>query len=157
MQPQPILVNTNELAGYEPQLLATQELLNIYWPQTAELLAPVVTNVMHGEMTLEDIYNAVMAGTMYCFVFKDDAGEAPTVALTLVLEVSNYPRFSAMNIIAIGGTPLNLFRSRFWEHICGWAYMNGARKVEASVVPTMVASMQKFGFEPTYTMVRLDL
>jgi len=42
---------------YEPLFLSTVNLLDIYWGQVCEALAPCVDDAMHGEMTLDDIYN----------------------------------------------------------------------------------------------------
>ena len=39
---------------YEPLFLSTTTMLDIYWGQVCEALAPCVDNAMHGEMTLDD-------------------------------------------------------------------------------------------------------
>jgi len=145
------------LDGYEPVLLATQELVHTYWGQAAVHLDKVVSGAMHGEMDTQDIYDAILAGRMQCFVFKNDEGELPDVALVLVMELTQYPKFGAMNIVALGGHDLDLFTTKFWDHIKGWCYMNGVRAIESSVSPAMARIVAKYGFKPVYTQTRLDL
>lgn len=150
---------SNGLDGYEPVLLATQEMFQIYWPQCVEHLDRVVSEAMHGEMDTDDILQLALAGRMQVFAFKKDEGELPDVALVLVMELISYPKFAAMNIVAMGGHDLSLFGSKFWDHIKGWCYMNGIRAIESLVSPAMarVATRAEFGFEPVYTQLRLDL
>ena len=144
-------------AGYEPLFLTTVELLDAYWPQTAAVLHRCVDEAMHGEMTLQDIYDGIRAGRLYGLVFKNDDGEAPSVALAIVMEISYYPRYSVLNITALGGHDMALLRGKFWDRLCGWAYMVGVRTMQASVSPTMARMLRGLSFEPVYTTVRLDL
>jgi hypothetical protein len=60
---------------YEPLFLSSVNILDIYWGQTCEVLGPCIDDAIHGEMTLDDIYNRIKAGQMYCLVFKNDDGE----------------------------------------------------------------------------------
>ncbi len=145
------------LEGYEPLLLSSQDLVNTYWGATAPLLEKVVEESMHGEMTVQDMYDSVLAGRFYAFVLKNDEGESPDVAFVLILEINKYPQLNMMNIVALGGRQLDLLRSKYWSHICGWAYMNGARQLEALVSPNMERVLEEFGFKEVYKLVRLDL
>ena len=147
----------DKVAGYEPLFLSSPELLNRYWLQAAEALAPCVDKAMHGEMTLDDIYNGVVAGQMFCLVFKNDNRELPDVALALVLEIIAYPQFKAMNITALGGRELGSLRTKYWKHICSWAYMNGVRTLQASASPAMARMLKPYGFEPVYQTLRMSL
>lgn len=151
------VVETDPLANYEPLLLSTVEILDGYWPQCAELLQPVVDEAMNGEMTVADMYQGIREGRMYGLVAKDDTGEAPEVALVLVLEPVQYPQKMLLNITAIGGQQLNLLQSKFWTHVCSWAYMNGVREMQAMVSPAMARIIGKFGFESVYTVMRMPL
>ena len=146
------------LLSYEPLILSGAQHMAGYWPQAAALLQPVVDGAMHGEMTIDDIYQAVADGRMYCIVFKDDtAGEVPAVALALVLELVAYPRKTMMGIVAVGGQELGLFQSRFWKHICSWAYMNGVREMQAMVSPAMARVIGRYGFAQVYNVMRLPI
>ena len=145
------------LDGYEPLFLSTVQLFDGYWPQVEELLTPVVEEAMHGEMSTMDIYERVKAGQMVCLVVKDDTGEVPDVALALVLEVTVFPAKTLLNIVAVGGCQLDLLQSRFWRHVCSWAFMNGAREMQAMVSPAMARVNSRYGFKPVYTVMRMPL
>lgn len=156
------LVDEAEVAGpvlpdHEPLFLSTQEMLDEYWPQVEVLLQPVVEEAMHGEMTLADIYEGIIAGRLIALIVKDDTPEVPDVALVLILELVVYPGFTALNVTALGGRELDLLRSRFWDHLCSWAYMNGVRTIQAMVSPAMARVLKRFGFEQVYTVMRLPL
>ena len=146
-----------EIGGYEPLLLATQEHYDLYWAQCVPLLDRVIAKAMHGELTTDDIYNSATQGQMYVFICKKDEGEYPDVMFVIVMELVNYPRLAAMNIVAIGGSHLSPLFKKFWERLCGWAYMNGIRAIEALVSPAMARIISKFGFNHTYAHMRLNL
>ena len=145
------------IEDYDVLLLATQEQFDIYWAQCVPLLDKVITQAMHGEMTTDDIYDMALQGQMYVFVCKKDGGDYPDVKFTLVMEIVKYPKLAAMNIVAIGGSHLNAFFDRFWDRLCGWAFINGVRAIEALVSPAMAKIISKFGFKQTYTHMRLNL
>jgi hypothetical protein len=151
------IVERDTLEGYEPLLLSTVELLDTYWPQTAAVLQRCVDDAMHGEMTMQDIYEGIKAGRMYALIAKNDEGELPDVALALILETQAYPQFTVLNISALGGRELNLLKSKFWKHVCSWAFMNGVRTMQASVAPPMARILKRYGFNKIYETVRLDL
>jgi len=151
------VVEVDALEGYEPMLLATVENLDTYWPQTAEVLERCVNKAMHGELTLEDIYNGIKAGSMYALIAKNDEGEIPDVALALILEIITYPQYTVLNITALGGRQLDLLKSKFWKHVCSWAFLNGVRTLQASVSPAMARILKRYGFDQVYLTMRMDL
>lgn len=142
---------------FEPLLLATKEHFDMYWPATKPLLEKCIKRAMHGEMTIDDLYNAALAGKMYIFVFKNDKTITKSVKLALALEIVNYPRIPAMNVVSLGGNDLDALHGKFWKMICGWAYMNGVRVIEGLVSPAMERVISRYGFKPVYTHMRLDL
>lgn len=150
-------VGKDTLEGYEPLLLSTVEMLDTYWPQTASVLQRCVDYAMHGEMNMEDIYEGIKAGRLYGLIAKNDDGELPDVALALILEIQAYPQYTVLNIAALGGRELDLLKSRFWKHVCSWAFMNGVRTMQASVSPAMARILKGYGFNKIYETVRLDL
>ncbi len=149
-----------DYSEYDVVLLATKDAMDRYWGKCVPILDRVVDEAMCGEMTTEDMRGAILEGRMQCFVCKyDGSAEEPDVGLVLVTEAVVYPRFTTMNIVAIGGRALGAFADKFWEYIKGWCYMNGARFIEALTSPAMtrVLSGPKFGFTPVYTKIRLGL
>lgn len=145
------------IAGFEPQFLSTVELLDTYWPQAAQVLERCVDDAMHGEMSLNDIYEGVKAGRLICLVAKNDEGELPEVALALVMETLAYPQFTVLNIVALGGRELELLKSKFWKHVCSWAFMCGVRHLQASVSPAMARILKRYGFNQVYATLRMGL
>ena len=145
------------IEGFEPTLLATVEHLDRYWPQASEHLARCVDEAMHGELTLQDLYEGIKAGTMYGLVVKNDSGELPEVALAMIFETHTYPQYTVLNITALGGREMTAIKEKFWKHVCSWAYMNGVRKLECSASPAMARILKRFGFESVYTTMRMDI
>jgi hypothetical protein len=145
------------LDDYEPLLLATQEQFTKYWPRASKLVDKCIKRSMHGEMTVEDIHNLAMQQRAYVFVVKNDKGIQPDVKLVVVLEMLHYPKLPALNILALAGSDLEVFYEKFWQKLCGWAYMNGIRAIEGLVSPAMQRVISKYGFKPVYTQMRLDL
>jgi hypothetical protein len=112
---------------------------------------------MHGEMSIEDIYNAALAGKMYIFVVKSDRTITKSVKLALAIEIIPYPKLAAMNIVALGGNDLDALHDKYWKMLCGWAYMNSVRAIEGWVSPAMERVISRYGFKPVYTHMRLEL
>lgn len=145
------------LDEYDALLLSTKEQFDKYWLYTKPLVERCIKRSMHGEITVDDIYNLALQGKFYIFIVKCDKGLMPSVKLALVLELVNYPRLPAMNILALGGEDLNALYEKFWKRLCGWAYMNGVRAIEGWVSPAMERVISKYGFRTVYTHMRLDL
>lgn len=142
---------------FEPLLLSTREHFDLYWPATKPLLEKCVDKAMHGELNIDDIYNAALAGQMFIFIFKSDKTITKSVKLAFAMEIVKYPRLNAMNIVALGGNALDPLYKRFWHMVCGWAYMNSVRVIEGRVSPAMERVISRYGFKPVYTQMRLDL
>jgi hypothetical protein len=147
----------DRLAGYEPLLVNTGQLLELYWPQVTKLLQPVVDGAMRGEMTINDFHTAINEGRQYLLIAKRDGGELPEVGFCLVMETIAYPQFTVLSIAALGGRELKLYESKFWKHVCSWAYMNGVRTMQAQVSPAMARIASRYGFEPVYATIRMTL
>ena len=150
-------VTSPSIEDFEPLLVSTAEQLDTYWPQISYWLKPCVEKAMHGEMSLQDIYEFVKTGQMHAIIAKCDDHGSHEVALVLILETLAYPKLPTINIVALGGHELDLLKSKFWEHVCSWAFMNGARSLQASVSPAMARIIQRYGFNPVYTTMRMDL
>ena len=154
---EPVEAKRSVADGYEPILLSTQELFDKYWAQCVPLFERVVDEAMHGELTVDDMYTRALAGQMYIIVAKNDETEVPDVRLAMALELVYYPRYTAMNVVAIGGKDLRPMIRRFWKYVCGWAYICGVRKMECSVAPAMEKILEAVGFERHYVQMRQDL
>ena len=155
------LVSTDEpadaLAGYIPYMVTTFPALDEYWPVVTPLLERCVDEAMQGEMTVDDMYAAIKAGKFILMVMHDTSGEAPDVALAMVVEVTAYPQYPVLNIIALGGRQVDFFQSRFWSYLQGWAMICGITVIQASVSPAMARILSRYGFVQTYTTMRIRM
>jgi hypothetical protein len=142
---------------YEPQLLSTKELIDKYWGACVPLLDQCIKRAMHGEMLVEDLYTRALKGEVFVIVAKNDDMETPTVKLVIVLELVTYPRFTAMNVVALGGKDLKNLIQMYWKDVCSWAKVCGVKKIECSVHPAMERILTAEGFERTYVQLRQDL
>lgn len=142
---------------YEPLLLTTKEQVEKYWPRASKLVGKCIKRSMHGEMDVDHIKQMIMNQQAYAFVVKNDAGLQPDVRLVVILEMLHYPKLPALNILVLAGSELEVFYEKFWDKLCGWAYMNGVRAIEGLVSPAMQRVISRYGFQPVYTQMRLDL
>lgn len=145
------------LDEYDSLLLVTKEHFEKYWHRTSKLIDKCIKRSMHGEITVEDVHSMAMQQRAFIFIVKNDAGIQPDVKLVVVLEMTGYPRLAAANILVLAGSDLEVFYEKFWQKLCGWAYMNGIRAIEGLVSPAMQRVISKYGFKPVYTQMRLDL
>jgi hypothetical protein len=146
-----------ELSDYEPLLLSSKEQADEYWSEIKPLLDRCIDRATHGEFNTQDVYNLLLEGKVFIFIVKSDKTIRKSVKLVLVLELAVYPRLTAMNIMALGGTDLEALHEKYWDSLCGWAYMNGVRVIEGMVSPAMKRVISRYGFKPVYTHMRLDL
>lgn len=143
-----------------PVQLVNAQLIDAFWPLVRPLLDRCVREAMHGEMVVDDIRAMALSGQLSLMVFTNDrTGSNPyrTVELAIAIEPVVYPRLPAINIVAMGGTNFGLIQKKFWKMFRDWAYMNGARVIEASVSPAMLRILKRYGYEPVYTQVRYHL
>lgn len=155
----PVPVEFSLRENYAPVQLTSPQLVDRFWPQIHCCLAPCVERALHGEYTMEALYQMVMQSRVALFVVTNDplGQRADTdVSLAFVVEPVLYPNLNAVNILALGGRDLANHK-KFWGYFKGWAYMNGARTIEASVGPAMMRILTQWGFEPVYTVARCSL
>ncbi|WP_299077064.1 hypothetical protein [uncultured Paraglaciecola sp.] len=148
------------LMGYAPVQLATPQLIESFWPLAAPLLSRCVNRAMHGEYQVEDLKVMVETGRAVAFVITNDpTGTHPhrDAVLAWIVEPVAYPRMTGVNIVALGGTSFGEVQRKFFDMFKGWAFMNGAKTIEASVSPAMARMLAKYGYTQTYVQVRCDL
>ena len=69
---------------------------------------------MDGELDVDDIYSRALKGQMFVIAVKNDSTELPDVKLALALELVYYPKYTAMNVVALGGKDLRNMIDMFW-------------------------------------------
>lgn len=153
-------MNAHAAETFRPVQLVSTEMLEAFWPTIEPLLQASIDRYGAKEMSIYDLASLVRDGKIQLIVVTNDqTGLAPymKVELVLAVEVVLYPQLPALNIVAIGGRNLKRHKKRFWDMFKGWAYMNGARAIEASVGPAMQRVIQKWDFEPAYVLMRCRL
>ena len=145
------------LNEYEPLLLSTPEHFEKYWSAARPLIEKCVRRAMHGEITVDDIRILAQQQQFYIFVVKCDKTIVPSVNLVVVLDIVDYPRLAALNVMALAGSDLDYFYRKYWKKLCGWAYMNGVRVMEGWVAPGMERVISRYNFKRAYMLMRYDL
>jgi len=133
--------------------LTSPELLEEYWDRAAIHFEPVVNEAARGEFTVEDIKRLCAEKRAYCAIVLN--GE--TVDLAMAFEFIHYPRMTACNIMAIGGSHLNDAESAFFVTFKDWCKSMSVTVIEASCSSVMSRLLKRYGFAKTYEVVRLSL
>lgn len=147
------VIKMGDATGVHPVQLVNAQLIEHFWPQIRPLLERCVQEAMHGEMEVDDIKQMALEGKIILMVFTNDID----VHLAIAIEPVSYPRLPGINIIAMGGTNFGLIQKKYWTYFKGWAMMNGAKMIEASVSPAMARVLRKYGYVEEYTHVRCRL
>ena len=79
-----VVEKPEEHKQYNAQLLSTKELYDKYWGQCIPLFQECIDRAMHGEMTVDDIYDRGLKGQLYVIAVKNDDTEVPDVTVTSV-------------------------------------------------------------------------
>ena len=133
--------------------LNNQALLDQWWRQAEPHLQRVVSEAARGEFETEDIYTLVSEGRMQLAVVIE--GEA--VILAMAFEFIFYPRKTACNIVALGGSRLKEIESAFFVAFKNWCKTMNVTVIEASCSSAMSEKLRRFGFEKTYEVVRHEI
>jgi hypothetical protein len=153
-------MDVSEDDTYQPVQISTPQQLSMFWPLAAPHLDRCVKGALHGEYTTQDLYDMVSGAKAVLFVVTNDptgAREDTDVSLAWVVEPVLYPKLNAINILALGGRDFSEVQRQHWDDFKGWAYMNGARAIEASVSPAMARILKRWGYKPVYQAVRVSL
>lgn len=148
------------LGDIQPVNLVTPEHIETFWPKIRPLFERCVSKAMHGEMHVDDIKHMALNRQITLMVFTDDpaaSNPAGTVHLAVAVEPVAYPRLPGINILAMGGSNFGLVQTKYWEYFKGWAKLNGAQMIEASVSPAMERILRRYGYIKTYSHVRCKL
>lgn len=137
----------------EITFITNPELLARKFALAVPMLEPVVKEAAKGEFTVDDLYELNLQGKAITAVIEKD-GE---VVMAGVFEFVHYPQMMAVNIMALGGKGLEESTEEFWGKFKQWCKDAGAVAIEASCSPGMTRLLSKYGFKPTYQLVRTEL
>lgn len=133
--------------------LTTPELLAHWWPHCEKHFDRVVNEAARGEFETEDIFRLTAEGRMcIALVIEDNQ-----VILAMAFEFIFYPRKTACNIVALGGSRLRECEHQFFVTFKEWCKTLGVTVLEASCSSSMSAILSRYGFEKTYEVVRHEL
>lgn len=130
--------------------LTTPELLAEHWPEVERRIAPVIDRAAHGEFTVEDLKRLCEEKRAYSVLFDGDSGGK----VGMVYEFIFYPRMTACNIVALGGSGLDDIMASFFVTFKKWCYGMGITVIEASCSLAMSRILQRHGWVKTYEVVR---
>lgn len=133
--------------------ITNHDLLERKFAIAAPMLEPVVKEAAKGEFTVNDLYKLNLQGKAITVLIEK--GGAP--AMAVVFEFVHYPQMMTVNIMALGGGYLDESISEFWDQFKRWCKDAGAVAIEASCSPGMTRLLSKYGFKPTYQLVRTEL
>ena len=76
----------------------------------------------------------------------------------LVMRFTDTHGHLGVELIAMAGQKLMVFKSLYWQYILDWFKANGAEFVDAFANPRVAhVYMNKFGFDKSCTFVRMTL
>jgi hypothetical protein len=114
------------------------------------LLAPVANKACKGEFTAEDLWELALERKIFVGLMDD-----PEMAVAF--EFRHYPRFMAINIVALGGRDLQRFMKEALPRFRSWAAMTGAKRIEASCNDAIARMLTYAGFEKDYVQVSIPV
>lgn len=118
--------------------------------RAAPLLQRVVDEAVKGEFTVEDLKRMARAGRVLVGIAERDGEPVMAAAVELV----RYPRMTALNVMALGGTGLAEVSARFFDELKEFARSCGATRIEASGSKPMARLLRKLlDFQPIYEKV----
>lgn len=133
--------------------LTNQELLDTWWSKAEPHLERVVKEAARGEFTTEDIYWLITEGRMQLMLVI----EGEEVILAMAFEFIFYPKKTACNIVALGGSRLRECEKQFFVAFKAWCKNCGITVIEASCSSAMSALLRRFDFQKTYEVVRYEI
>ena len=133
--------------------LNTPDLIDEWFDKAQPHFQRVVSEAARGEFDTDDIYRLAKDKAMHIALCIDGAD----VVLALAFEFVFYPRKTACNIVALGGSRLKEAEHNFFVAFKSWCYNMGVTVIEASCSSSMSEKLRRFGFEKTYEVVRHEL
>lgn len=110
----------------------------------------------NGEITSEDVRRAILSERMQLFVAHDKT----IVHMALVTEIQQYPRYTALNVVAVSGSlrgALRGYMQDFFPKILEWSQALGVTFVECRCHPTMARLLRGLGFYHRYHVMMLKV
>lgn len=110
------------------------------WPRIKELLEPAIPYA-NGELDIDDILEMVNNRQAFISVMYEDG----VIVLVIVGEVLTYPKKSVLNILALGGTKLDVMMSKFLPALKNIAKQLGASAIRGYCRPSVERLFRRIG------------
>lgn len=127
------------------------ESLDAAWPVVGDFLDKALEH-SEGEIGAEDIRQMVRKGHAFILVVVQDG----SILAAGAVEIVQYPRYKAANMIAVGGNRVFL-RADELTWVCRVARDMGCTKVQTYCRPSMARLLERLGMREAYRVMRCDL
>lgn len=105
------------------------------------------------EVNASDVLAQLIAGRSVLVAVEDDVG---AVVLALVVQLIPFPNYTVAHVLSIGGRRTKDLQEH-WGYLKAWMRQQGASKVQGMCQPAQARLWRRFGFTPSYQVVRQDL
>lgn len=122
----PLVINRHQLRVLRPDEVSRR------WDEISGFL-DMGSEFGHGDFVIDDIKVLVDEGKAFIVVLEDGG----RMILASACEVISYPRRSVMNVMAIGGSGLDVMFGEFWSQVADMGRILGVDAVRGSVRPSM--------------------
>lgn len=136
-------------------------LISIVRPETVERawghcegFLAVAVDKSRGELSLHDAYVACLVGNMQLWMVYTGEPQFLGAAVTQLVE---YPQFSAMRIVLLGGKRFDEWKEMLDVQLSDAARNLGCKRMEAFGRAGFVRSLQGLGYDKMYTAIGKEL
>lgn len=129
------------------------EQIDAAWPDILPFIAKGL-RFCRGEISTRNIYNFLLAGSMYAFAYVSEE----RINLVMTVEFVQYPQFHSARIVTLAGKGLKQ-AAGFMNDFENWCLLHGAVEIEAWVRPSIARLFhsQRLSFDPVYICVSRNL
>ncbi len=120
--------------------------LDTHFTSLALLFERVVRKATQGEFDVDDLYRLTQQGHITVGMIEQE-GE---VQLAVAFEFIAYPRWTAVNILALAGRDLAEAIAEFGDIFKAWCRTAGAQRIQASCSPAIARLLRRYGFTLAY-------
>lgn len=126
--------------------------VELYWPRCRALIESGLVP-SEQEANISDVLALLIAERAVLVVVEDVMG---AVVLALVIQLIPFPNYTVAHVLSIGGRRTQDLQEH-WGCLKAWMKQHGASKVQGMCQPAQARLWRRFGFTPSYQVVRQDL
>ncbi|MBC2768559.1 hypothetical protein [Pusillimonas minor] len=130
--------------------IRSAEEIEAEWPHLEKLFSQVAETAAHGEFDANDLRQLAIDGRL-------TLGFCSDYSMAIAFEFRHYPKFVAVNVVALAGHGLSAVAGQFFDAFKAFCRSAGADCIEASCSGAMARLLRTYGFIEIYKQVRSDL